>query len=291
MKKLFIVLFISLLLQIEGTAAISFPLNVGNKWYYQAGSTRNEFYYGVIKEITDTLSNGFREVTSKYYYQDSIHVSKEFWAYLNSKFYFNSTAPSLNYAYRCFDDSLSKDTCISDYECWSLIEYRIFNMADTVQAYENFKLGHLSSSADRITTFPGIGIVMKEFIVNPPYIKDSTYLIGIYKDGEVLGDTIIKNTVDIDDNLPLPSKFYLCQNYPNPFNPSTKIEYSIPKTSFVTLKVYDILGREVATLVNEEKSGGKYEVEFNGNGLSSGIYFYKLQAGNYTSVKIMILIK
>ena len=94
---------------------------------------------------------------------------------------------------------------------------------------------------------------------------------------------------DISKNSPI--NFSLFQNYPNPFNPTTKIEYSIPKTSFVTLKVYDVLGREIATLVNEEKTIGKYNVEFNGINLSSGIYLYKIQAGNYSSVKKMILMK
>ena len=70
------------------------------------------------------------------------------------------------------------------------------------------------------------------------------------------------------------------QNYPNPFNPTTKIRYEIPERSFVTLKVYDVLGNEVATLVNEEKPVGSYEVEFNGFGLPSGIYFYRLSAGD-----------
>lgn len=92
--------------------------------------------------------------------------------------------------------------------------------------------------------------------------------------------------------------YLLSQNYPNPFNPSTTIRYEIPEMSFVTLKVYDILGNEIATLVNEEKPAGSYEVEFNGHfGLSgirvlpSGIYFYKLQAGNYLYTKKMILLK
>ena len=87
------------------------------------------------------------------------------------------------------------------------------------------------------------------------------------------------------------NNFDLSQNYPNPFNPTTKIEYSIPITSFVTLKVYDILGREVATLVNEEKFSGNYKVVFDGSDLSSGIYFYKIQAGNYSSVKKMVLLQ
>ncbi len=88
-----------------------------------------------------------------------------------------------------------------------------------------------------------------------------------------------------------PSFYSLSQNYPNPFNPTTKIEYSIPKSSFVSLKVYDILGREVETLVNDEKAAGNYEVQFNSNGLSSSIYFYKIQVGSFSSVKKMILMK
>lgn len=85
--------------------------------------------------------------------------------------------------------------------------------------------------------------------------------------------------------------YYLLQNYPNPFNPNTTISYQIPQSRFVTLKVYDMLGREVAALVNEEKPTGNYEVEFDGSNLTSGIYLYKIQAGSYSSVKKMILLK
>jgi hypothetical protein len=89
----------------------------------------------------------------------------------------------------------------------------------------------------------------------------------------------------------LPVVYELYQNYPNPFNPSTVINYSIPKTSLVTIKVYDILGKEVATLVNEEKSAGNYSVQFNGGNLSSGIYFYRMHAGSFTETKKLILLK
>jgi len=85
--------------------------------------------------------------------------------------------------------------------------------------------------------------------------------------------------------------YHLYNNYPNPFNPSTKIKFEIPDPGFVSLKVYDVLGNEITTLVNEEKSAGKYEVEFDGKGLSSGMYFYTLKAGNYSETKKMILIK
>ena len=85
--------------------------------------------------------------------------------------------------------------------------------------------------------------------------------------------------------------FDIFQNYPNPFNPSTTIKYQIPELSFVTIKVYDVLGNEISTIVNEEKPAGEYEVEFDGNGLTSGIYFYQLRAGDYTDTKKMILLK
>jgi len=83
----------------------------------------------------------------------------------------------------------------------------------------------------------------------------------------------------------------LYQNYPNPFNPSTKIKFQIPENSFVTLKVYDVLGNEVATLVNQEKPIGSCNVEFDASSLPSGIYLYQLQAGNYFETKKMILLK
>jgi hypothetical protein len=85
--------------------------------------------------------------------------------------------------------------------------------------------------------------------------------------------------------------FELTQNYPNPFNPSTTINYSIPKTSFVTIKVYNILGKEIATLVNQEKLQGNYDIEFNASGLPSGIYFYRMQAGSFVSTKKLLLLK
>jgi hypothetical protein len=90
--------------------------------------------------------------------------------------------------------------------------------------------------------------------------------------------------------------YYLSNNYPNPFNPNTKIKFEIPGQAWndnviVTLKVYDILGGEIATLVNEEKSAGENEVEFNGANLPSGIYFYQLKTANYSETKKMVLLK
>jgi hypothetical protein len=112
---------------------------------------------------------------------------------------------------------------------------------------------------------------------------------GIY---QVWMAIIDRNIFSIEDDINHPvNSFTLLQNYPNPLNPSTKIKYQIPELSFVTLKVYDLLGREISILVQGEKPVGSYEVKFDGRGLSSGIYFYRLQAGNFVETKKMVLIK
>ena len=101
----------------------------------------------------------------------------------------------------------------------------------------------------------------------------------------------IYGSMENDDAENEPNEFSLEQNYPNPFNPSTKIKYSVNSTQNVSLKVYDVLGNEIATLVNEEREPGAYEVEFNRSDLSSGIYFYQLKAGKFLETKKMILLK
>jgi hypothetical protein len=85
--------------------------------------------------------------------------------------------------------------------------------------------------------------------------------------------------------------FELMQNYPNPFNPSTVITYQLPAVKFVSLKVLDVLGREVATLVNEVRQPGTHSVRWNASGVSSGVFFYWLQAGSFFSTKKMLMIK
>ncbi|HEX9739258.1 MAG TPA: T9SS type A sorting domain-containing protein, partial [Ignavibacteriaceae bacterium] len=105
------------------------------------------------------------------------------------------------------------------------------------------------------------------------------------------------NIVEVE--VGIPNEFSLSQNYPNPFNPRTKIKYSIPnviasetkQSQFVILKVYDLLGREVATLVDEFKPLGSYEIEFDASQLSSGIYYYRLKASDFFETKKMIVLK
>jgi hypothetical protein len=111
----------------------------------------------------------------------------------------------------------------------------------------------------------------------------------ISADGTTYGGAL--TTTGVEQISGLPVIYNLSQNYPNPFNPSTNIEYSIPSESFVELTVYDVLGNEVATLVNEEQSAGTYKADFSGVNLTSGTYFYRIQAGNFLDTRKMILLK
>lgn len=130
---------------------------------------------------------------------------------------------------------------------------------------------------------------------------DNTQKVSVASDSVmqmVLGGAPDKISVD-PSSSEKPSEYSLMQNYPNPFNPATTISYSIPNNGLVTLKVYDILGKEVAELVNEIQEAGNYSVTFNaselsnrsGSALTSGIYFYTLTSGNFMTTKKLILLK
>jgi hypothetical protein len=125
--------------------------------------------------------------------------------------------------------------------------------------------------------------------------KGGLYVVGGIDEFEqavnIVEEIVPQGTSGVSNESEIPDNYYLKQNYPNPFNPSTTISYSIPELSFITLRVYDVLGNEIATLVNEEKTTGRYEVDFIARDLPSGIYFYKLMTGNFAETKKMVLMK
>lgn len=102
---------------------------------------------------------------------------------------------------------------------------------------------------------------------------------------------VTQSAIGITNISSIAKEFSLSQNYPNPFNPNTKINFSIPKGDYVSLRVFDMLGREVAVLVNGQLTAGEYEADFNAKGLSSGMYYYSLRSGEYVDVKKMVLVK
>jgi hypothetical protein len=97
--------------------------------------------------------------------------------------------------------------------------------------------------------------------------------------------------LSVGGTVAVPLTYVVFQNYPNPFNPSTTITYALPKDSRVSLTIYDVLGRAVATLVNEEQTPGFKSAEWNATGFSSGVYYYKLQAGDFVQTKRLLLLK
>lgn len=125
---------------------------------------------------------------------------------------------------------------------------------------------------------------------------DNVYVCGnSHRNSTGLYDIFVikysQGTIGVNNQSGIPSEFRLFQNYPNPFNPATIIDYELPTTNFVSLKIYGILGNEVITLVNEKKNSGSYKVEFNGTNLPSGVYYYKLESENFVETKKMILLK
>jgi hypothetical protein len=166
-------------------------------------------------------------------------------------------------------------------------------------------LGFTSASMDFVSEDSAIAYI-------PPQI-DSTiiyyYVSATSNNGKTIRKPIVapegfykflvENSVTEVVDIIQPEEFILQQNYPNPFNPNTVISYQLPVSSFVTLKVYDILGNEIVTLVNEELASGNYKVEFNADRISSGIYFYTLNAGSpstgsgqgFIETRKMILLK
>jgi N-acetylneuraminic acid mutarotase len=149
-------------------------------------------------------------------------------------------------------------------------------------------------------TINGWSIDLREISSKRHWMATAEYKGGLYVVG---GIDSIANAVDIVEEIvpqgtagvriesEIPESYSLSQNYPNPFNPGTKINYSIPEVSFISLKVYDVLGNEIVTLVNEEKYAGNYSVDFKADALPSGTYFYKLTAGNFSETRKMILLR
>ncbi len=130
----------------------------------------------------------------------------------------------------------------------------------------------------------GTGTTVRRTDIGSDYLNPNQHLVfGIAKGDNPLSVKPINATV--------PKEYGVSQNYPNPFNPSTTINYQIPENNFVTLRVYDILGKEIATLVNEEISAGYYQTTFDASRLAGGMYFYKLTAGKFSEVKKMMVVK
>lgn len=266
-----------------------FPLHIGNKWFYKETS-----YWGNpvgIQDIwelkKDTLFNG-----KKYYI---IEICKKYTENPDSfktvgKILFRKSADTL-YGHSdmdFFNPPLNDEGFICDTNSVLTDSLSMWG-----QKYKSWYFGrdfahHIISDSLGFSFYNS----------NTWKWQYSTYIVGCIIDGKITGEILTDYIVGVDKDTELPNRYFLSQNYPNPFNPSTTIKYSIPivvtqhgASPIVLLKIYDVLGREIATLVNEEKAPGNYEIVFNGANLPSGVYFYKMSCSNFSEIKKLVLMK
>jgi len=294
-----------------------FPLNVGNVWVYRGVASSQ--YCNLITKRRIKIKNTITINTKKYFFFadttcfvsggggncvnggsinfDSLRIDS-----INGNIYKYSN-PGCNYlSYEITLDSMKsrlnnmiKVNCGTDtnYKCTDTSYQVIFGVNRQTRSFSEL----LFETFWRRTFVKGIGEGSYSY-----QQLSSTFnatLIGCVIDGVLYGDTSFFPTSINNISSAVPDSFSLFQNYPNPFNPTTKIKFSIAASPVpskgegqeVSLKIFDILGKEVATLVNENLSPGTYEVEFNGSNYASGIYYYKLTATEFTETKKLILLK
>lgn len=293
-----IILFIVWLfvLNVEGKAADTvsakyFPLEVGNSYTYL---TVNIFFQQSKRKATitkDSIING-----KKYFYCYNFPGIMPGWIRYDSsrsnllkysavqscsnysnELIIDSLGMSVNNSINCFFESVSLR------KCTGTGSQMFFSQMRNTKTFLHDGLIY-----SNVTYAEGIGIT-SYCSGEPPPCESYTTLTGCVLNGVVYGDTLLTGVEQISTNIP--DKFYLAQNYPNPFNPETVISFAVPKSSFVSLKIYNILGNETAVLVNEEMQTGYYNYKWNGQNFPSGIYYYKLEADKFSETRKMILVK
>ena len=295
MKKIFYVLLLNVLFvstsysQVDSLESF-FPLQIGNFWqYYVTHKVSNDtsYYYDYVSVLGDTILGTENNI---YYLVKTpvfAYIAIDSIAFLRFDIELKSIV-----SFKLGEEAIlfKLDADIND--CWDYYgtevccrEIGILNVFGEDRSYKNFEQ---DNGPPPWNYFLAKDIGPVEMYIDQTYIFIERFLYNLVY-AKING--VEYGILPVYDDINRVKNYKLSQNYPNPFNPATTIAYQIPQTGFVTLKVYDILGREVATLINEEKLAGSYEVQFIGNGLTSGIYFYQLKAGNYSETKKMILLK
>jgi hypothetical protein len=283
---LLVVINVSLIFA-QNTDTLDFPFEIHNKWYYIGDNNQI-----ITKEITSKTGTQYTIIMTS----QGNYLATEYWSIENNCLFFTSNQAIYTDGYPIFIAGRHVDTTflyIGIDPDRKTIDLKIIN--DTLwgnnlkQEFQYWnEQGHFHLDQDIIRTANKVGIYYQFNVSNLSGMTLS--LIGMLINGVLTGDSTV-TTVNDANHFPLTYNYNLFQNYPNPFNPSTKISFSIPSKQIITIKVYDILGNEISTLINEEKSSGLYVINFNGENLPSGIYFCKLQAKNFAMTKKMILLK
>jgi hypothetical protein len=260
-----------------------YPLNIGNKWKYihlsyEAGTIPDTSY--IIKEVIgDTLMpNGIKYFVVRE--DDRIHYERYDTLTNEIKYYQNGGCGGI-------DDTKYKLIYSRD----SVIVWRQCDITECFITYDDTTYG--ADSAMIILDMDDLVASHIEFRKNLGIYFRFTGEIGYYVtalQGAVINGNRWGVITSVEDDEII-TKFNLYQNFPNPFNPVTKIKYELPERSHIKLTVYNSLGEEVAELINKEQAAGSYEIEFDGGGLPSGIYYCTINSGNYRATRKMILLK
>ena len=268
-----------------------FPLAIGNQWIYEG---TNYTFSDTITVVDTQSANG------KLYYAISENSSDKYIWYRigDNKVYIIDTVaqrldPSNINEHLIYD--FSTDTgnnwnvplTNNNIQCKYAGTITLESKSDSIETSNN-KFGNCYQFS-RVVPCADAGRINEWFAVETgrvAYYDESIAGIRMFS----LKYTNVVTSLD-NNNSQVISEYKLRQNYPNPFNPTTTISYSVPKESFVTIKVFDSLGKLVETLVNRTKPVGNYSLVFNANKLASGIYYYQLKAGNYVETKKMVLLK
>ncbi len=302
MKKLFFIIFIiffvspdNLVYSLDTAAAKYYPLAVGNTWTYSGFGypccgpiryrekitgtivTNGHFYF----ILTTTQSTG--NSATSYIRLDSAKGMMALYETSGCTWLQNETAKD-SLSSRKGDSSRYNCDNLFYYRCTDTMPGQVFgiNKQKKVFSWTNY----FEAGATR-TFAKDIGLVSSTSFGHTN--STTINLVGCYINGILYGDTTLTGITLTSNEVP--DKFSLSQNYPNPFNPATNIKFQIPRAGFVKLIIFDVLGKEVQTLVNQQLSTGTYEADFNGSSLPSGVYYYKVEAESYTETKKMVLIK
>ena len=263
------------------------PLEPGNLWkYIDIGWLGGQSNFFVTDSIVLIGKNNYKIV--EVYKDGSITRHKRYLGTSPDNYYvkYDTLASDSNYKYFKKDcnigDSWTQQYYIDLYE-YSIIDTLTINAWGKSFFSKVVKITDYSLVEVYQVWADSIGLMEENSIGQYHMI-----LGGCVINGVLYGDT---TTTIVDDFEKSSNEFLLYQNYPNPFNPITIINYQIAERCVVSLKVYDLLGREIITLVDEEKPKGRYTVTFNGNGLSSGFYLCQMQSGNFIDTKKLLLLK
>ncbi|MEJ2196366.1 MAG: T9SS type A sorting domain-containing protein [Ignavibacteriaceae bacterium] len=291
MKKLYGLFCISIFLSAEPgytqpDSVLSYlPLHLGNQWQYRVHYVVNNTnidttYYSLLTVKRDTvMPNGYQ-------YQLIENESETIYVHIDS-----TTACVYEYEYDLTQGVKTDSLLCSEGDWFGRDGYCELIDTATVLNYLTWTMlihHPRPDISESHTLAMGIGISYQEIITTYSYGTAKTCALVYANINGVEYGELVTTT---NEALIKINNYTLNQNYPNPFNPTTTINYSIPQRSLVIIKIFDIIGNEVETLVNEEKPMGMYETNLNAINLASGVYFYRIQAGSFINVKKMILLK